>query len=155
MIVALISWTLREGLAPVVISAIWFLVTTPLLIGYLTPSQSAEATHRKRKVRRKPLLGKNILKWTAPMTHYLARCVTRISTIWTQVYLTVWDTTQDWVISLQRRHPYRWSGRLTRSHSSSTYYMGASRKRCSRVGRKRNSSRHRWKQLLFLSTLAK
>jgi hypothetical protein len=63
MIAKFISWILRKGLASVVVSVMCFLVMAPLLLGYgfLPPSQSAEAnhrktetTHRKSKARYKP-----------------------------------------------------------------------------------------------------
>jgi hypothetical protein len=173
MMVALTSWVLREWLAPVLVSVIWLLVTAPLLLGYLSaPLQLAEATHMKyKKVQRKrsQLSGSTLIKphrqkrstledlferGTASTAYYTDLVAGMIVNLLGQAGLHVWNTLQDSVFGMRTRHTKRRSGKLARARCSSTYYIGVSCKRSSRVGRKHRSAHHQWTRLLlFLATL--
>jgi hypothetical protein len=177
MTLASISWMLRgEGLAPVVVSAIWLLVTAPLLRGCLsTPQQSAEATHRKCKTRRKSQHKKppwdddssakprKLEQAAATAACYLITAQDKVLSTCSRAIHKAWHQLHTLVFGLRTQHTHHHSGWLARKNSSATYFICGLPSRGTRVGRtiptrsacigrKRNSSRHKWTRLSFLAT---
>ena len=176
------TWMLREGLASVVVSVIWFAIMIPLLLCVPSAGAShrkAEPAHRKSKTRykRKPDWSEDItgLLFIRPqpagaltrkarlksLDETLEEGLAMLGHAWDH-YTTLlrdqaclmslcmlhacWRAIQDFIFGMRTR---RRAPTSRRARSSATYYVAPTRKRGSRIGRKRR----KWARLMCFATL--